>query len=269
MVNVIISRKGFDSAAGGCASPILPDGKNMVTLPIPDHIFKEKQYYDLRDQKTGKTYHQIIEELRPRCSVGLESCHLDPDINPILHPENDWVPVFGQESTAESILENNGVGVGDIFIYFGWYRGCVENEGRIRYACKRDGLDFFHTSDIHAVFGYLEVKEIVREPEEMENRFSWHPHVVRNNHRNAMYVSDKNSSGVFTFDKKRVLTKYGRSRSKWDLEKLLWMKEESDSMNLNPVFDKDIVTFRGRWQELVIRDAGEECLDWVREITSN
>ena len=34
-MRLVISRKGFDSTAGGCASPILPDG-TMVSLPIPD-----------------------------------------------------------------------------------------------------------------------------------------------------------------------------------------------------------------------------------------
>lgn len=30
----ILSRKGFDSGYGGCASPILPDG-TMLSIPIP------------------------------------------------------------------------------------------------------------------------------------------------------------------------------------------------------------------------------------------
>ncbi|WP_121240714.1 hypothetical protein [Sulfurisoma sediminicola] len=33
-MKLILSRKGFDSAAGGIASPILPDGR-MISLPIP------------------------------------------------------------------------------------------------------------------------------------------------------------------------------------------------------------------------------------------
>lgn len=31
----ILSRKGMDSAAGGFANPILPDG-TLLSLPIPD-----------------------------------------------------------------------------------------------------------------------------------------------------------------------------------------------------------------------------------------
>jgi len=38
-VKIILSRKGFDSAAGGVPSPILPDG-SLVSLPIPDKASK-------------------------------------------------------------------------------------------------------------------------------------------------------------------------------------------------------------------------------------
>ena len=33
-MRVILSRKGFDSSNGGCASPIFPDN-TMLSLPIP------------------------------------------------------------------------------------------------------------------------------------------------------------------------------------------------------------------------------------------
>ena len=44
VLNVVLSRKGFDSASGGIPSPILPGGK-LVPLPIPAagdrHTFDE------------------------------------------------------------------------------------------------------------------------------------------------------------------------------------------------------------------------------------
>ena len=274
MVNVIISRKGFDSKAGGCASPILPDGNSMVSIPIPDRFFEEQRYDQLIEQSTGKTYRQIVEELRPKSAQSMEYCHLDPDINPTIHPETNWTPVFGQVEAAETILENNGVGVGDIFLYFGWFRGTVMEDGRMRYARKRDELDFFHTADIHSIFGHLEIKEIVRDAEEMKERFPRHPHVDRHKYsnksgNNTMYVGDRRSSGVFRFDEKRVLTSYGHSRAKWDADKLSWMLNELDSLNKTPVIADNTIYFRGIWQELVIRDASDECLDWVEEITRN
>lgn len=274
MVNIIISRKGFDSAAGGCASPIMPDGKNMVSIPIPDHYFDRWDYQSLNEQYTGRSYRQIVSELRPKCLSCMDHCHLDPDINLALHPEKDWTPVFGQVGTAETILENNGVEVGDIFLFFGWFRGTVEGDEGMRYTTKNDDMDFFHTSDIHAIFGHLEIKEIVRDADEMKERFPWHPHVGRhemsnNSGNNTMYVGDRKTTGTFGYDEKRVLTKIGCTRSKWDANKLSWMLKDLDSMNKKPVINNDTICFRGRWQELVIRDASEDCLDWVGEILNN
>ncbi|WP_410330269.1 hypothetical protein [Marinobacter sp.] len=36
-VRLILSRKGFDSSAGGCPSPVLPDA-SLCVLPIPDSV---------------------------------------------------------------------------------------------------------------------------------------------------------------------------------------------------------------------------------------
>ncbi|MBO4456467.1 MAG: hypothetical protein J5802_01965 [Butyrivibrio sp.] len=33
-MKIILSRKGFDSTNGGCASPIMPDG-TLLSMPIP------------------------------------------------------------------------------------------------------------------------------------------------------------------------------------------------------------------------------------------
>lgn len=266
MVNIILSRKGFDRSAGGCASPILPDGKTMVSLPIPDDRYSQWRYEDLTEPVTGKNYHQLIGELRPGSAESLDLCHLDPDINPKLHQENDWSPIFGQEGAAEGVLENNSVSVGDIFLYFGWYKGTVEKDGRLRYATKRDGGDFFHYSHLHMIFGYLEVKEIVKDPEEMQTRFPWHPHARRHElfRNNTMYIGDRKSSRVFDFDEKRILTRRNRSRAKWDAEKLSWMK--GASLSMRPKYIEDYLIFDGRWQELVIRDAKEDGLDWLSEI---
>ena len=39
-MKVVLSRKGFDSASGGCPSPILPDG-TLLSLPIPEMKFSK------------------------------------------------------------------------------------------------------------------------------------------------------------------------------------------------------------------------------------
>ncbi len=49
-MQIILSRKGFDSASGGGPSPILPDG-TLLSLPIPedtDFLGGAVPYADLR-----------------------------------------------------------------------------------------------------------------------------------------------------------------------------------------------------------------------------
>ncbi len=49
-MRIILSRKGFDSSAGGCPSPIFPDGR-LFSLPIPDKtspiVYSEIHYDDI------------------------------------------------------------------------------------------------------------------------------------------------------------------------------------------------------------------------------
>ena len=56
------------------------------------------------------------------------------------------------------------------------------------------------------------------------------------------------------------------SRSVWDLDKLPWLKDEDVQLSKSPVWGKDTVQFPGRWQELIVKDASDDCLDWVERI---
>lgn len=97
-MKIILSRKGFDSVAGGCASPII-DGKTLLSLPIPvkeKNKDSEKQirYSDLN--YNGVNYAKLISDLKP--SFSDEFCHLDPDIRSgIRNEKRKWKPAFGQD----------------------------------------------------------------------------------------------------------------------------------------------------------------------------
>ena len=61
-MKVILSRKGFDSCAGGSASPII-DGKTLLSLPIPDKYMTENDKQKIRysDLKyNGINYRDLI-----------------------------------------------------------------------------------------------------------------------------------------------------------------------------------------------------------------
>ena len=127
-MRVIFSRKGFDSAAGGGPSPIV-DGRPL-SLPIPTAGPSRTTYDDL-----GLGDHAA------RASRGKfgpdDACHHDPMFLP------DGTCLFGQCGAAQTHLANRGVGVGDVFVFFGLFREEVSGEPH------------------HRVFGYLRVEEVI------------------------------------------------------------------------------------------------------------
>ena len=76
-MKVILSRKGFDSANGGIASPIFEDG-TMLSFPIPskDHDKDKIAYEELTCNKI--LLNELLENLGYK---GDKYCHLDPDLD--------------------------------------------------------------------------------------------------------------------------------------------------------------------------------------------
>lgn len=72
-MKIVLSRKGFDSSAGGCPSPILPDGQ-LLSLPIPDTL-SPTRYADL-----GLPSGLLDDLTRGRIELN-HGAHLDPDIH--------------------------------------------------------------------------------------------------------------------------------------------------------------------------------------------
>ncbi|GAC1361934.1 MAG: hypothetical protein NVSMB32_01670 [Actinomycetota bacterium] len=183
-MRVIFSRKGFDSSSGGRPSPILPDGR-MVSLPIPESprfagLPGARRYADLRLAGQG-TYleamrslgiGQVTEGGRGIPLTEATTCHLDPDIQPGLVPRPlGWQAIFGQAGAPQSHLARQGVGVGDIFVFFGWFRRTRHEGGTLRYASDKP---------IHALWGYLAIGGVV--PITADVDIAWaadHPHFSR------------------------------------------------------------------------------------------
>lgn len=211
---IILSRKGFDSKNGGIPSPILPDG-TILSLPIPwekESLSYEDLHYD------GTSYAEIMRQLNYRQNVNV--CHIDPDLRVgTLRRSSDWRACLGQSEIAASHLQSNCVDVGDIFLFFGWFRRTEHNtESKLKFIRGE--------SDIHAVFGYLQVGEIAKTLEERA-KFHWHPHSIEENYNeglNHIYVASERlldtslpGFGTFKFDKKLQLSKEGLTRSRWQL----------------------------------------------------
>jgi hypothetical protein len=97
-------------------SPIL-DGE-MLSMPIPAQ--ENAACCRFSDLTHGDwNYLDLLRALKP--SFKDARCHLDPDIRPGLVRREGWMPAFGQVGAAETHLENQGVGMGDLFLFFGWF----------------------------------------------------------------------------------------------------------------------------------------------------
>lgn len=153
-MRIIFSRKGFDSAAGGGASPII-NGR-PVSLPIPSGGWSTTSYADLG-----------LGEAVERASRGKiranDACHHDPMFLP------DGTCLFGQCSAAQTHLANQRVGPGDVFLFFGLFRD--EGGGQ--------GGDEPH----HRIFGYLRIEEMIAlaacEPDQRDALAALgHPHAL-------------------------------------------------------------------------------------------
>ena len=218
-MKVILSRKGFDSANGGCPSPMLPDG-TLLSMPIPseDSVSYGELCY------CGNKYSELLAQLSPRKTY--LNCHLDPDIrkNARLVDIPDWKPAFGQIGSAQGLLMNANVEIGDIFLFFGWFRQIEMHDGKYRYV-RKNATDFYHSSDLQIIYGYMQIGEIITNPKRIAE-FYWHPHSSSEclkNTSNALYVPtdrlsflpNQNGFGVLDYREDRVLTMKNQNRGTW------------------------------------------------------
>jgi len=202
-MKLILSRKGFDSANGGCPSPI-PDGRLLCPLPIPDAGAPTP--YGKISSFNGSAIAQIVEDLtRGRLRRG-HGAHLDPDLRRgAIVRTAGWRPIFGQAGAAQSHLANQGVGRGDLFLFFGCFRRAEQIEGTFRFVRGAPNL--------HVIFGWLQVGSVIRATDRVVAEIPWadgHPHLAspdRYKNNTLYFASDRlscigiDASGGGTFDR--------------------------------------------------------------------
>ena len=191
-MKLILSRKGFDSGYGGCASPIFPND-SMASFPIPDRHEKWDSLHGMfcGDYDLGAVAQDLTRGLSPSHSIERGSMiHLDPDLR-VRHPLglDGWRTAFGQDGAAQTHLSNQLVGSGDIFLFFGWFRRVQQFEKRWRFDPKEP--------DLHVIFGWLQVDQVIQVSEYRKRRstYPWlehHPHIrnaIRYPGNNTIYVA--------------------------------------------------------------------------------
>ncbi len=184
-MKIIFSRKGFDSSYGGLPSPILP-GVGPVSLPIPSDAGEAAGAF----RTAGLPLVELLEDLSRRKHGAGTAVHFDPDLDQSArHRRRGWRPAFGQVGAAQSHLANRGVGMGDLFLFFGWFRHAERHAGRWRFVPGTTGF--------HAIFGWLQVGAVIRMPDDDTRHVPrWladHPHVAHASHfsgrGNTIYVA--------------------------------------------------------------------------------
>lgn len=228
---LIFSRKGFDSGSGGGPSPIV-DGRPL-SLPIParaanDH--SRTRYADIG--------------LDAHVGDGAAWCHHDPFFS------GCGRVAFGQQGAAQAHLAKHGVGAGDVFLFFGWFRG--EGHG-----------------DHHRIFGYMRVAEMldVAGGDTPPAFAPDHPHFLNPAWpANVVYIGS-GATARRASDTLR-LSVPGARRSLWQVP--AWLHQRRDlTYHTNPArwLPQERLQTVGRGQEFVVDIADDAAAqDWTAAI---
>ena len=237
-MKVVLSRKGFDSGAGGFPSPII-DGV-PVSLPIPTH---QRSITTFDDLGLGN----VVAGITRGRLTGKDLCHYDPMFQ-------DGRCAFGQTGSAQGHLQNNGISLGDIFLFFGLFS---QQDGRDRH---------------HRIFGYMRIEELhllgphPRPDQQPAGFMARHPHTIGEwNANNCLYVGEGRT--VERANNQLRLSVQGGSVSRWRVPP--WLRDAGLTYHGRP--DRwegdDILNVVGRGQEFVTNIAGvAEAEDWVQSI---
>jgi Nucleotide modification associated domain 3 len=242
-LKIVFSRKGFDSKSGGGPSPII-DG-TLFSLPIPADKYPSASTYGalgLGDAVTKVSKTLTAESL----------CHEDP-----MFWDNKCA--FGQTGTAQSHLDNNDVGVGDVFLFFGLFTGCGSKDRH------------------HRIFGYLNVEKVLligSQPkgDEVAGTLRQHPHTIEKWETDERW--DKNNT-IYTGSGRKttkpleilLLTKPGGKTSYWAVPPWLRETELTYHKRRSRWLEDGFLRVVARGQEF-ITDIGDrpEANKWLNEV---
>lgn len=276
-MKIILSRKGFDSKYGKGFSPILPNGE-MLSMPIP--AGETEQGVSLKDIMWGdQSYFEIVNNLYPNLDKFPDKFHFDPEIH---HGSRSnraagWLSAFGQVGAAQSHLVSEEIEVGDIFLFFGSFVQTYREDDILRWEKQHE---------FHAIFGYLEIGEILDSTAiakgTKESVYQEHPHFLNRESYgdlNAIYIASKELSGTkfsgagtFKYRDELRLTMPGYKKSQWSLPSSFHPHEgttisrcshpkryrkSGETIQFEPV---------SLGQDMVVNDESGRVEEWAREL---
>jgi hypothetical protein len=267
-MKVILSRKGFDSSYGGAPSAILSDG-TLLSFPIP-HRVGSVSYGDIR-QTADYSMRELITMLGLKVKAS-DTCHIDPDlVYGSFERQSGWKPVFGQCGAAAAHLRSQQVQVGDLFLFFGWFRRTKQTSQGVIWDTTDQGR--------HIIYGYLEIGQIllVGTSTAVPAWASYHPHVqlrLRSSPHNVLYIARDHLSGTQTvpgagtlrFREDLALTIAGRNRTAWQLPD--FFRGLEISYHSATSWQKDCFRAASRGQEFVIAE-NAAVTEWAKSLVLN
>jgi len=258
MKNLVISRKGFDSTAGGRASPIFANG-DIFSIPITQKKQSQFRYRELQfNDMSGR---EILNFIGAKSISDDDFYHNDP----LLSGKKG---IFGQAGGSQGELENFGVGRGDLFLFFGWFKQYHQRG-----------------PDVHHLFGWLQIEKIIKGNSEILNFLSdnelSHPHGttdITQFKNNTIYIASKNLTfsdsvrditghGVFKKTAENlILTETGKTRSRWRFPKKYFTNTKNLFRNRLKWKDEEkcLVNCSGIGQEFILNAQDNPSLvDWA------
>ena len=129
-------------------------------------------------------------------------------------------------------------------------------------------------SEIHAIFGFLQVNELFGSTSTLPIELSHHPHATGKylkDKRSCIYTANENLSfessvkgaGFLNFHQGLVLTKQKHSKSRWLLPE--FFKNLEISHHSQDSFRDDYFQSISKGQEIVI-EANDELLNWTHSL---
>ena len=233
----------------------------------------------------GGSLAPMVECLTGKRVRGEGRCHLDPDLSAdALERPPGWRPAFGQVDGPQTELKNQGIGPGDLFLFFGLFQE-VEEVAESKWRRAPDA------PRVHRVFGWLQVSEIVTVGVDTAGAVKarpWlraHPHVNGRSWpaNNTIYLPTPklcidgsdigvDGGGVFRSadDRRYTLTSItcaGEGSSHWKLPWKMWSawrhrRPEQYRKRERSWVHVDV---RGPGQEFVF-DGTPRVIEWVREL---
>lgn len=276
-MKIILSRKGVDSGNSKISNLVIEDKdkKQFIIIPIPSEQdkFSYKKIHFSQDYDFDVITKEYIKSNDIKLKV---KCHIDPNLCNY-RKEKVFRGSIGQVGSSQTHLKNEGVSIGDIFIFFGRFTPMLLDKGEMKRI----------EQDKHIIFGYMQIGEIIypnlmnfKQRKEYKRKYPWlinHPHWNKRKYKgqdnNCIYIAKEKCDfdnslcgyGLFNYSDGLILTKSGEPPSHWDLsnetlkEKLTYHSAEN--------IKEDYFQSASRGQEFVFEES-EKVKQWAKNLIS-